>query len=190
VGDGSHSVVEKVVNEETKSVYALKTFRRTVRKVCMVQRFTKEVDILRRMKHPHVVEFVGHYEENNALHILMKPLADTDLENYMRKPGAFPSCNSHLGDWFGCLASGLSYLHSRSIRHKDLKPSNILLKDARVFIADFGISSDFSFDSTSVSSSIASMTPMYCAPEIANKEEHGTKADIFSLGCVFVELTT
>ena len=65
----------------------------------------------------------------------------------------------------GCLVSAISYLHSQSIRHKDLKPSNILLSRGRLYLSDFGSATDFSLLSRSATGN-GGGTPMYFSPEV------------------------
>ncbi len=88
----------------------------------------------------------------------------------------------------GCISSAMAYLHSQSIRHKDIKPNNMLLSSAGIWVADFGSSTDFSEISQSVTANGERGTPKYFAPEVAAYEANGRSADIFSLGCVFLEM--
>jgi serine/threonine protein kinase len=89
----------------------------------------------------------------------------------------------------GCISSAFAYLHRRSIRHKDIKPSNILLSSSSgLWVTDFGSSTDFSNVSQSLTNNGERGTPKYFAPEVAEFEPNGRSADIFSLACVFLEL--
>ncbi|KAL2801532.1 kinase-like domain-containing protein [Aspergillus granulosus] len=88
----------------------------------------------------------------------------------------------------GCISSAITYLHQRAIRHKDIKPSNILLSSAGLWVTDFGASTDFSDFSQSITQNGERGTPKYFAPEVAEYEPSGRSADIFSLGCVFFEM--
>jgi serine/threonine protein kinase len=66
----------------------------------------------------------------------------------------------------GCLISALSYLHDAKIRHKDLKPSNILLSKSRLWLSDFGSATDFSLLSQSATDNERG-TPRYFSPEVS-----------------------
>jgi len=88
----------------------------------------------------------------------------------------------------GCLASAILYLHENQIRHKDLKPMNILLSCDGLWVTDFGTSTDFSELSQSTSEGCERGTPKYFAPEVSAFEPNGRSADIFSLGCIFLEI--
>jgi serine/threonine protein kinase len=95
---------------------------------------------------------------------------------------------SRLSSCFGCLVGVINYVHAERIRHKDVKPSNILLSNRGMWLADFGISSDFSALSSSQSEAVDRGTLQYFAPEVASYEKSGRAADIFSLGCIFLEM--
>lgn len=74
-----------------------------------------------------------------------------------------------LRSFFGCLATAVAYLHAHKIRHKDIKPGNILVKDGRALLTDFGTSHNWSDDTKSSSSgTVAVLTKRYCAPEVAD----------------------
>lgn len=172
----------------------------------------KEIGILRKLKHHHVITLIGTYTQRPWLRLLLWPVAQFDLamvlrfivrRNFGPEPeGADEEDDARLdayeevvgaqdrGIWsiFGCLTSAVLYLHENKIRHKDLKPSNILLSKNCVWITDFGASKDFTSDFTSTSASAERGTLKYCAPEVAMYENSGRSADIFSLGCVFLEM--
>jgi serine/threonine protein kinase len=92
---------------------------------------------------------------------------------------------------FGCLASGLAFIHKQTIRHKDIKPQNILIHEGNVLYTDFGFSLDHSALGRSTTTGRPdAFTRRYCAPEVAEHDKRNSKSDIFSLGCVFAEITT
>jgi serine/threonine protein kinase len=80
-------------------------------------------------------------------------------------------------------------LHGESIRHKDIKPSNILVHEGNVLFTDFGLAFDFTdAEGSTTVSRVNGMTLKYCAPEVANYEPRNTSSDIWSLGVVFLEM--
>jgi hypothetical protein len=172
----------------------------------------REISILRKVRHQHIVTLIGTYTQRRYLGLLLWPVAQCDLavmlrfverKNFGPEPSetfdgydmdveelAEVAGTQHCQIWsmFGCLTSAMLYLHENNIRHKDIKPSNILLSRKGIWITDFGASKDFTSDFTSTSASQERGTLKYCAPEVAKFEESGRSADIFSLGCVFLEM--
>ena len=68
----------------------------------------------------------------------MDPVVDIDLKHYLLLDPFSEKNRSHLRCFLGCLASAVKYLHEHKCRHKDIKPGNILIKDDKVLITDFG----------------------------------------------------
>ncbi|KAI4714130.1 hypothetical protein J4E89_001580 [Alternaria sp. Ai002NY15] len=97
-------------------------------------------------------------------------------------------CEIRLRHSLGCIANAVAYLHTNRIRHKDLKPSQILLSPQGLWLTDFGWSADMSEHSTSVTSNGDQITAKYQAPERANRQPCGRSEDIFSLGCIYLEI--
>lgn len=93
------------------------------------------------------------------------------------------------------IISGLQYLHNRGVLHRDLKGANILVSnDGVAKLADFGASVHFlrlpqlASDSELCDSLRGSV--YWMAPEMVKKEKYGRKVDIWSLGCVVIEMAT
>jgi serine/threonine protein kinase len=97
-----------------------------------------------------------------------------------------------LPKWSECLVHALEYIHNQRVRHKDVKPANVLVKGDQIFITDFGIAKDFLDEINSGSNNTHGLhTKAYSAPEVMTEHaRRGRKADIFSLGCVFLEMVT
>ncbi|KAF2501155.1 kinase-like protein [Lophium mytilinum] len=200
LGRGSYALVDKVETiGSDPQIYARKTIRtRYFRAAAQQKQITSEIKIARRLRHDHIVRLIGTYQAGLDFGIIMSPVADMDLGEYLARAdvdsGFYTQMDARcrLHKWIFCLTSAVDYLHGEKIRHKDLKPANILIKGDQIFITDFGISKDLINDATTGSIGFPSeRTPMYCAPE-ANIEDarRGRAADMFSLGCVFLEMWT
>ena len=120
----------------------------------------------------------------------MSPIADCNLAEYFARIPDDPEKMGILRKFYGCLASSLQYLHESRIRHRDIKPENILVKNDRVYLADFGIALDWESLGRSTTTEDAGKTWIYCAPEVAQYEKRNLSSDVWSLGCVFLEMST
>ena len=123
----------------------------------------------------------------------------TTIENCEDKPKAWPlllcvDCKIRLlRRYFVCLSQALSYLHESGVRHKDIKPKNILIDESGcVVLTDFGISRRFPKDKSHVTNNEWNFTRKYASPEIMKDKRmpRDDPSDVFSLGCVFLEMAT
>ena len=147
--------------------------------VCDLGTFLEDVDSLLHRREDAELDHQAIQQRMNGLGI-QSSLAPMAIQRGALK---------RLKQSIGCISSAVAYLHRRSIRHKDIKPSNILLASSSgLWVTDFGSSTDFSNVSQSLTNNGERGTPKYFAPEVAEFEPNGRSADIFSLACVFLEL--
>ncbi|KAI4218260.1 MAG: hypothetical protein L6R36_009048, partial [Xanthoria steineri] len=157
----------------------------------ILRNFESELTNLKRLSHQHLVKVVGSYTDQRSVAFLMEPVADMNLATFLEgfnrnREGWSPSLRSY----FGCLANAVGYLHTQRIRHRDLKPANILVKDFRVYIADFGTARDWSLALDTTMDSGVPTTAPYMAPEVAHRSPKNSAADMWSLGVVFLDMVT
>ncbi|ORY14572.1 kinase-like domain-containing protein [Clohesyomyces aquaticus] len=190
----------------------------------------QEIEIIRKLSHPHIIKLAGSFTRGQYLGILLYPVATCDLATFLEdidflqrlgksvplaaavSPSEYEdrisrcatisridmegfhvvdvirAAKARLWESYSCITNAMLYLHQSSIRHKDLKPLNILLSRHGLWITDFGHSTDFSDFSNSATSGGERGTIKYCAPEVAAFERSGRSADVFSLGCIFFEM--
>ncbi|KAK5000903.1 hypothetical protein LTR66_000320 [Elasticomyces elasticus] len=191
LGSGGFGQVDRVLSLISLKEYARKSVTRgnafgtwgTEKVTSLIADF----QILKRLKHGHVVEFVGSYTHPRHICLIMSPVAEMDLSTYLKR--ADTSRHGELRTSFGCLARALEFLHEENVRHKDIKPGNILVDRGKVLFTDFGLSFDFVDENGSTSiGMVKGITPRYCAPEVAMMEPQNTWSDIWSLGVVFLEM--
>jgi len=191
LGTGRFSQVEKVLSLISYKEYARKLIARRalfMTTATTMASYETELEVLKRLEHIHIVDFVGSYTDPDFVSIIMSPVADCDLASFFELASSSAEHKSLLRTFFGCLATGLAYLHDSRVRHKDIKPSNILVKNGNVMLADFGLSRDSQDKSQSISMGLTALTPAYCAPEVAAFMPRHYSSDIWSLGCVFLEM--
>jgi serine/threonine protein kinase len=190
LGTGSHGSVEEVTTADFKETYARKSVFRKPNEGGSSYRMIhlrNELAILKNLDHPHLVKLIGAYTDADRSHIVMSPVADQNLAAYMRSSQSSQSKKNIR--WMACLTSAMAYLHDRNIRHLDIKPQNILVKNNGILLADFGTAKSLFNTSLSDHESLA-FTPMYCAPETIPHGQQDDSSDVFSLGCVFSEMIT
>lgn len=89
------------------------------------------------------------------------------------------------------MLDALAYAHKLKIKHQDIKPSNILIKNNQPYLCDFGLAKDFAeLDTSTSDDQKVQGTVVYRAPEVVFNRKRGRKADVFALGCVYSEMFT
>jgi serine/threonine protein kinase len=161
-----------------------------------------EVSHLTRLNHAHILRVIGSYVKGRELSILLYPVADYNLENFLDEfrdaPGDSDMWNNmvHSSErFYSCLSSAVQCIHRSLTKHMDIKPQNILIRkiDKRrysPYVADFGIARSYETPKEIETDSRTSFTKRYAAPEVVRQDLRGLSADIFSLGCVFIEIFT
>lgn len=206
---GSYGIVDRVHNAFSGELYARKQQivnsedRATI---AAGKHLRTEALRLRGLQHRHIVQLVKTYQRGSSFGSLLRPAATTDLERLLTrfkndKLSPIRGCTD--SQWlrpiiltaFGCLSRSLDYIHGCGMRHKDIKPANILFESdkdngdkARFLLADFGLAYKFDDTRESQTEHTEAYTRRYAAPETLADNYHGKSADVFSLGCVFLEL--
>ena len=106
----------------------------------------KEVEVMRRFDHDHIVKVAGSYEQQKppGRGILMQPVADgRSLETFFGSAKKSKARDDVLWGGIGCLAKALAYIHSGRILHEDIKAANVLVHRGQMHFADFGLAKDF-----------------------------------------------
>lgn len=196
LGKGAYGYVDRVISTISYKEYARKliprgrTFQRDKK---ILQDFERELGTLKKLSHHrHIVQLIGSYTDPRFVGIVMSPVAECDLKEFLDNCALDDrsSSKSFIRSFFGCLTSALSYLHDNTIRHKDMKPQNVLVSQHTVFLTDFGISLDWSEVGQSTTTGPTPRTARYCAPEVSDYAPRNTSSDMWSLGCIFLEIWT
>jgi serine/threonine protein kinase len=151
----------------------------------------KEAKVMFAARHAHAVRVITAYfykpEFRSGLnfYIIMDHADKGDLSHHL-----FPDRLQKR--WIGCLICVVAHIHRLGIRHRDIKPQNVLVNGGEVLLADFG-TAHMSLGNTvptTMPGWSKGRTPSYCAPEVDVVEgrTRGRSGDIFSLGAVILEM--
>ncbi|ETN38534.1 uncharacterized protein HMPREF1541_06570 [Cyphellophora europaea CBS 101466] len=196
LGHGGFGVVDEVTSRLSLKRFARKRMprgRSFARDRRQLQAFENEITSLKSLAHRHIVKLIGSYTDRHFVGFLMQPVADMDLDAYLASTKIdLNEKKDRLRRYFGCLATAVEYLHEKGVRHKDIKPKNILIYNRQVLLTDFGTSHNWNDDgrATTEGTYKQAITKRYCAPEVASHGSRSFSSDIWSLGCVFLEMRT
>jgi len=151
-----------------------------------VARFQREAIASANLRHPHIVTVHDVGQQDGEYFIIMEHLAGNTLEQWLAQHGPMPVAQA--SQVLEQIASALDYAHSRSIVHRDVKPSNIMLDaQGRAVLMDFGlVRAGEGFGPTR--STTVMGTPEYMAPEQILGQAIDRRTDIYALGVVLYEL--
>eukprot|EP00249_Psilotum_nudum_P022893 c28683_g2_i1 orf=478-3393(+) len=155
-----------------------------------LKEFISEVRLMRRMRHPNVVLFMGAVTRPPNLSIVTEYLPRGSLFRLLHRPNTRLDEKRRLKMALD-VAKGMNYLHTSTpiIVHRDLKSPNLLVdKNWVVKVCDFGLSR--MKHHTFLSSQSTTGTPEWMAPEVLRNEPANEKCDVYSFGVILWELAT
>ena len=199
VGHGSYAVVKELEYHGLKCVGKkihgiLLESATPHEKAAMLERFAGECELLSRLHHPCIVQFLGvWYEQGSRLPVLVMEYLHTTLSTCLQRYGVLPEDIS-----YGILcdvALGLRYLHERfpPIIHRDLSANNVLLtSNMNAKISDLGVAKILNLipaQMTQMTQTKAPGTPCYMPPEaLTAKPKYTTKIDVYSYGVLIIHI--
>ena len=183
LGSGTYGEVYKVYKKVgAREVFAVKCVSRSKLKQVEVDAIVTEISLLKKLKHPNIVQMEDFAWDSNYIYIIMEYCGHGDLSKYIRAHRRLPEsvCRRFLQQ----LAVALQYLRSQDIAHLDLKPQNILLQGGILKLADFGFAQKLSPDQTKTA---IRGSPLYMAPEMVLDRKYDAKVDLWSVGVILYE---
>jgi mitogen-activated protein kinase kinase kinase len=201
IGQGSFGSVYLALHAVTGELMAVKqvelpsaagTAQMDQRKTNMVEALKHEIGLLRELKHKNIVQYLGSNSDESHLNIFLEYVPGGSVATMLVNYG--PLGESLIQNFVRQILTGLSYLHSRDIIHRDIKGANILVDNkGSVKISDFGISKRIEQSTLGGSKKGAQRVSLqgsvfWMAPEVVRQTAYTRKADIWSLGCLIVEM--
>mmetsp|Transcript_55461 Transcript_55461/g.82178 ORF Transcript_55461/g.82178 Transcript_55461/m.82178 type:complete len:521 (+) Transcript_55461:167-1729(+) len=198
LGEGHFADVRLCIHTPTSKEYAIKVMRKNkVVSVNGLQRIQREISVLRKVNHSNIVKVVNVINSPKCVYV-MTELGGKDLFSFFDANTEGVENNVVREIVFG-IAWPLFYLHTNGICHRDLKPENILLSQCdgdapisyeNIQICDFGNCAEHLKPGVQSLSDLCG-SPGFFAPEMILGGDcyDGIAADIWSLGCIMLELT-
>lgn len=203
ISKGSFALVQKVKHKRTGELLAMKTFFETSDRAQIL----REIGILEVCDHPNILKLVEAFtvateDEDDKINIVVRPWAPFTLQKFLESSekkrraqcpwfqAGSPQSDMCIYRIMQQLAEAVAYLHRRSIKHKDIKPDNILLHEPeaippRAIVADVGVSKVLVHNG---STKYDDCSYPYLAPEQVKKRDSSLCADVWQLGCCFALL--
>jgi serine/threonine protein kinase/WD40 repeat protein len=151
-----------------------------------VKRFTREVQVIAKLQHPHILPVYDFGEQDGLPYIVMAYMPGGTLADFIKREGALPL--AEVSRLVNQIASGLDHAHQKGIIHRDFKPSNVLLDgNGNVYLADFGIAK-VAESTTQITGSGIIGTPAYMAPEVTRTDKVTPLIDVYALGVSLFEM--
>lgn len=123
LGHGHYGVVRKCMNRETSQWYAIKSIRKA--KVKKIEVLKREIQILKEVKHPHIIELVDVFEDAKYLHLVTELCTGGELFDRIIAKSQSPEGHYSEHDAASIIRhilDAIAYCHSKGIVHRDLKP--------------------------------------------------------------------
>lgn len=179
IGKGSYSKVYSGYHKDTKLEIALKKISFSKLHSNVKDKVISEINILQKMNHPNIIKLYEYKFDGDYLLLVTEYCKDGDLEQWMK--------NDHniieKIDIIKQIVTGIEYMHTNNILHRDIKPQNILLHNNIIKICDFGFSTIIK-EHNMMFNTICG-TPLYMSPELLFLKPYTMMSEIWALGVLF-----
>ncbi|KAF7542577.1 hypothetical protein G7Z17_g11453 [Cylindrodendrum hubeiense] len=204
IGQGSFGSVYLALHAVTGELLAVKQVEAPApgansqndsRKKSMIEALKREIALLRDLRHANIVQYLGCSSSADYLNIFLEYVPGGSVQTMLNSYGALPE--PLVRSFVRQILMGLSYLHNQGIIHRDIKGANILVDNkGTIKISDFGISKKLEASNILSGANNSKHRPslqgsvFWMAPEVVKQTSYTLKADIWSLGCLVVEMMT
>ena len=189
LGAGSFGTVYLVGHRMTGKKLVMKEVPCRGLSISAAVRQVEEINCLKKLHHPHLIEYHASYLEESTLtlYMFMEFAEGGDLETRIKRqakprpPCPFPELL--VLKWAAQSLLALEYCHHHlKLLHRDIKPANLLLtQEDDIKIGDFGMSK--SLTASHMQAQTQCGTPLYMSPELCQGQAYDRGADIWALGC-------
>eukprot|EP01097_Dermamoeba_algensis_P009077 TRINITY_DN6265_c0_g1_i1.p1 TRINITY_DN6265_c0_g1~~TRINITY_DN6265_c0_g1_i1.p1 ORF type:complete len:1003 (+),score=204.65 TRINITY_DN6265_c0_g1_i1:28-3036(+) len=185
IGEGSFAQVKLATHSLTQEVAAVKIVTKTNQVDSgQAEKIWTECTLLNELKHANIIQLREVTEDDRYFYLFMEYAEGGNLSKYLEMKGPLPEQEARI--IFQEIVDAIEFCHTKQVIHKDIKLENILLKNGRVKLADFGLSGNWEPGKLQQG---YSGTLAYCPPEIcAGTLYCGPEADCWSLGVLLYAL--
>ena len=193
IGKGSFAKVYLVKNINTGKEYAAKAFSKKPSSSLDDRRqsLINEIEALRQLKHDNIIKLEELHESKNSIYLILELLEGGELLDVLTSSESLNSKSQK--EILKSLLDALAYMEEKMIMHRDIKPTNIILKTkdtndiSQIKLIDFGLAT-FRFNPNPIFKRCG--TPGFIAPEVLNCSStecfpYSTTCDVFSVGIIF-----
>ncbi|MEO8030851.1 MAG: serine/threonine-protein kinase [Gemmatimonadota bacterium] len=189
LGKGGMATVFLAYDRKHQREVAVKVLRPDLTATLGAERFLKEIQIVARLTHPHILALHDSGEAAGFLYYVMPYITGGSLRDRLEAAGRIsgPEAVAIAAP----VADALSYAHRMGIFHRDIKPENILFSEGHPVVADFGIAKAVSTAGVSnlTRTGFPLGTPGYMSPEqAAGMTDLDERSDVYSLAVVVYEM--
>eukprot|EP00931_Biecheleriopsis_adriatica_P121615 TRINITY_DN96677_c0_g1_i2.p1 TRINITY_DN96677_c0_g1~~TRINITY_DN96677_c0_g1_i2.p1 ORF type:complete len:481 (+),score=77.83 TRINITY_DN96677_c0_g1_i2:53-1495(+) len=193
IGRGSLGNVFSALDQISGQMFAVKEVlinKSDVSDMQFKDALENEIRICSALKHPSIVTFLGHDCIDSCLYIYMEYMIGGSMAGVLKQFGPFEE--SLIGTYTRDLIEGLAYLHTQEepVLHRDIKSANVLMgqdptgSELCAKLSDFGCSKR---NQETLSHTLKGSI-LWMAPEVVKSVGYGRTADIWSFGCVLIEM--
>ncbi|XP_074991565.1 mitogen-activated protein kinase kinase kinase 1-like isoform X2 [Calonectris borealis] len=194
IGLGAFSSCYQAQDVETGTLMAVKqvTYVRNTssEQEEVVEALREEIRMMSHLNHPNIIRMLGATCEKSNYNLFIEWMAGGSVAHLLSKYGAFKE--SVIINYTDQLLRGLSYLHENQIIHRDVKGANLLIDSTghRLRIADFGAAARLASKGTGAGEFQGQLlgTIAFMAPEVLRGQQYGRSCDVWSVGCVVIEM--
>ncbi|KAJ3431699.1 cyclin-dependent kinase 10 [Anaeramoeba flamelloides] len=190
LGKGTYAVVYLAQDQKTNELVAIKKIRMSHAKDGLDLSAIRELKILQELSHPNVISLRDLYIHKKNISMVFE-YCDNDLHKLINNKEVILESRL-VKEIMHQLVSGLEFIHTRWVLHRDLKPDNLLIKNNVLKIADFGLARYFGSPSDLQKQAKYSnqvVTIWYRSPELLlGATKYSSAVDMWAAGCIFAEI--
>jgi mitogen-activated protein kinase kinase kinase len=193
IGSGSFGKVYQAQNVKTGELMAVKQVKIKMdseERKAQVKQLEREIAAMALLTHPNIVQMICTEIKQDKINILMEYVPGASLAAQLKQFGPFQE--PHARKYTKQLLEALAYCHAEGIVHRDIKGGNILVSlQGSPKLADFGSAKRFADVNADSHLSVGyCYTTDWTAPEVFAHGAYNSKVDIWSVGCVVIEMMT